>query len=118
MDDSRIQVGNLTIDAERYCAWVNGVPITLTFIEFELLRALAASAGKVLSRQALLKAVWGIDVGGSDRRLNVHISRLRKKIADSQPYHIETVKKRGYCLTKVGAGEETPRLAPLLSPLT
>ena len=60
--------------------------------------SLARNAGKVLTRARLLQAVWNEPVKDDDRKLTVHMSRLRKKLAASDPWQIETYTKRGYAL--------------------
>lgn len=94
----RIRVGDLVIDADRFEASVRGKRIELTPKEFELLRVLAANRGKVLTRDALLEAVWGYDYGGDTRTVDVHVRRLRQKIEenDSRPAYIQTVHGVGY----------------------
>jgi DNA-binding response OmpR family regulator len=95
---SRIVLGNVTIDRDRFEVWVGDERIELTFVEFELLYALARNAGKVVPRSRLLLAVWNERSTGEDRKLTVHVSRLRKKLRGSDRWRIETVTKRGYLL--------------------
>jgi len=97
---SRIVLGNVTIDRDRFEVWVGDRRIELTFVEFELLCTLARNAGKVIPRSRLLLAVWNERTTGEDRKLTVHMSRLRKKLRDSNHWRIETVTKRGYALTQ------------------
>jgi DNA-binding response OmpR family regulator len=91
--------------------WVDDEPVALTYIEFELLATLTRHRGRVLSRQEILEIVWGrdhaADSAADSRKLVVHISRLRKKIAASRPWTIRTVQKRGYALTDVGSEPRT-----------
>ena len=94
---SSIMLGNLNIDRDRFEATVEGRRVDLTFVEFELLYALARSAGKALSRDRLVAAVWQTP-SDQTHRLTVHISRLRKKLQGSAPWRIETIPKRGYIL--------------------
>src|SRR5438309_1384473 len=94
-----IALGNLTINRDRYLVTVGQRRVDLTFKEFELAWCLAQSAERVISRQRLSRAVWGDSATGMDRALDVHLTRLRKKIAGSEPWAIRTVKKRGYVLT-------------------
>jgi DNA-binding response OmpR family regulator len=105
---SRITLGNVTIDRDRFEVWVDVRRIDLTYSEFELLYTLAKSAGKVLSRAKLLQAVWNEAPRGQDRKLTVHMSRLRKKMRGSRPWHIETITKRGYAFVgdEQAKGEE------------
>jgi DNA-binding response OmpR family regulator len=93
---SRITLGNVTIDRDRFEVWVDLRRINLTFVEFELLYNLARNAGKVLARPRLMHAVWNEPSRGHDRKLTVHMSRLRTKMRGSEPWRIETVTKRGY----------------------
>jgi DNA-binding response OmpR family regulator len=93
---SRVTLGNVTIDRDRFEVWVDVRRVDLTFSEFELLYTLARSAGKVLSRSKLMELVWNEPSRGQDRKLTVHMSRLRKKMHGSRPWHIETITKRGY----------------------
>lgn len=101
-----IDLGNVSIDRDRFEVRVGGRPVDLTFVEFELLCQLANNAGKVMTRRRLLEAVWGDSGSEGDRKLTVHVSRLRKKIAGSRPWRIETVTKRGYVLANVNRERE------------
>ena len=93
-----IDLGNVSIDRDRFQVWIAGERVDLTFVEFELLSYLASNAGKVVTRQDLLRAVWSESGQARERKLTVHVSRLRKKIGESRPWRIETVTKRGYVL--------------------
>lgn len=97
-----MDLGNVSIDRDRFEVWVAGRQVDLTFVEFELLHELAKNAGKVMTRQRLLQTVWSERNSVGDRKLTVHVSRLRKKIGDSWPWRIETVTKRGYVLADIG----------------
>lgn len=63
-----------------------------------MLFELARKAGKVLTRPRLMQAIWNEPGADDDRKLTVHMSRLRKKLRDSYPWRIETYMKRGYAL--------------------
>jgi DNA-binding response OmpR family regulator len=92
-----IVAGELRIDFERREVTVAGEPARLTFVEFEVLSALAASPGRVHSREMLLERVWG-DSGYRDpRTIDVHIRHLREKL-ERDPKHPE------YLLTVRGVG--------------
>jgi len=112
----RIHVGNFTIDKGRFEAWAGEERIDLTFVEFELLHILARNAGKVVPRPRLVLSVWNEQSHGDDRKLTVHLSRLRKKLrASGSEWQIETVKKRGYMFAPPAGharGELQPRLDP------
>jgi two-component system alkaline phosphatase synthesis response regulator PhoP len=120
--DSRLKAGNIVMDRERYAVVVGDERVELTYIEFELLATLIRERGRVLSPAQLLETVWGTDESdGSSRKLAVHVSRLRKKIAKSEPYRIRTVARRGYSLSEMNErgprpaafGEEALSAAPL-----
>ena len=78
----------------------DGEEVHLTRTEFLLLCELAASAGKVLSREQLLERVWSYDYFGDGRLVDVHVRRLRTKIErdPSEPRHVLTVRGLGYKL--------------------
>ena len=80
-----------------------GRPVHLTRTEFRLLCELADNAGRVLSREQLLEAVWGYDYFGDSRLVDVHVRRLRTKIEDdpASPRHVVTVRGLGYKLPAV-----------------
>ena len=98
-----LELGNLSIDQERFEVRVADKTANLTLVEFELLCQLASHEGKVVTRRELLLTVWNESDPQRDRKLTVHLSRLRKKIRESWPWRIETVTKRGYVLTQVAA---------------
>jgi DNA-binding response OmpR family regulator len=95
---TRITLGNVTIDRGRFEVLVDKHRVNLTYVEFELLYELARNAGKVIPRSRHLSNVWGEEATDGDRKLTVHVSRLRKKMRGSRPWHIETVTKRGYAM--------------------
>ena len=76
---------------------VDGVVISLTFKEYELLHYFLINAGIVLTRDKILEAVWGYDYEGESRTLDMHIKRLRQKLGDAGE-HIKTVRNVGYKL--------------------
>jgi two-component system, OmpR family, response regulator len=97
---ARLAVGNLTIDAGSMTAAVDGKPIALTTIEFQLLHALAQRAGRVLDRVQLLELLHGSSEEAFDRSIDVLVSRVRAKIeADPRnPRLLKTVRGVGYML--------------------
>jgi DNA-binding response OmpR family regulator len=88
--------GPLALNLETYQAVVDGRPLDLTYMEYELLRFLAAHPGKVFTREALLSAVWGYDYFGGARTVDVHVRRLRAKLGEENAHLIETVRSVGY----------------------
>jgi two-component system, OmpR family, response regulator len=90
---------NLVIDPVSREVKINNQMVSLTALEFNLLRFLASHPGQVWRRSELLQAVWEYDyVDSSDRVIDVHIGQIRKKIktAASQPSLIQTVRGVGY----------------------
>jgi len=95
-DGSSIRLGPLAIDADSYRVTAAGRPLDLTFKEFELLRFLASRAGRVFTRPALLREVWGYDFYGGTRTVDVHVRRLRAKLGPEHEQLIQTVRSVGY----------------------
>lgn len=96
--DDRIKVGPIMIDSENYEAFRNGEKMVLTLKEYELLKALASSPGRVLSRDFLLDRIWGHEYYGETRTVDVHIRHIRQKLGDDAAM-IETVRGVGYKMT-------------------
>jgi DNA-binding response OmpR family regulator len=90
-----ISAAGVVIDEQSYSAKVHGVPMDLTFKEFELIRFLAQHPGRVFTRDQLLSEVWGYDYFGGTRTVDVHIRRLRAKLGDLEGL-IGTVRNVGY----------------------
>jgi two-component system, OmpR family, response regulator len=93
-----IQVDGVRIDLSRRSVEVDGDAVQLTYLEFELLRTLAANPGRVYSRQALLEALWGGAEYRDPRTIDVHVRHLREKIEPdpSDPHYLFTVRGVGY----------------------
>jgi DNA-binding response OmpR family regulator len=89
-----IAVGGLAIDLSHRIVELDGRRIDLTYVEFELLRALVAKPGRVFSRQALLQGLWGDYAYREPRTIDVHIRHLREKLGE--PELIQTVRGVGY----------------------
>ena len=86
------------IDPARRAVTAGGDRAQLTYVEFEVLHALARHPGRVFSRQALLEAVWGDSSYREPRTIDVHIRHLREKIERDprEPAYIFTVRGAGY----------------------
>jgi DNA-binding response OmpR family regulator len=89
-----IAIDGLAIDLSKRLVELDGRQIDLTYVEFELLRALVAKPGRVFSRQALLQGLWGDYAYREPRTIDVHIRHLREKLGD--PELIQTVRGVGY----------------------
>lgn len=95
-----IEEGDLRIESEEREAYLRGDLLDLSPMEFEILELMAGRVGRTVSREEILKKIWGI--GGEDTRtVDVHISRIRKKLDDGKSPHltIRTSRGRGYRLT-------------------
>lgn len=88
--------GDLLLNLETYQAAIAGVPIDLTYMEYELLKFLAQHPGKVFTRETLLSRVWGYEYYGGARTVDVHIRRLRAKLGEEHANLISTVRSVGY----------------------
>ena len=97
-DAEPLAVGNVTLDPTRYEVRIDGEPCHLPLKEFELLRLMLSNAGRTLSRQLLIRRVWGPDYVGDTKTLDVHVKRLRARIEEnpSLPRRITTVRGVGY----------------------
>jgi len=92
------RLGAATIDRRKFSASVAGRTAALTARELKLAEVFAANPGEVLTRDALLNAVWGVDYFGTTRTLDQHVAQLRKKVepAPDTPEAIVTVHGVGY----------------------
>jgi phosphate regulon transcriptional regulator PhoB len=92
-----LTVGAVSLDPTRHAVTVEGRPVELTPKEFDLLHALLAAAGRVLSREHLLNRVWGYARADEieSRTVDVHIRRLRAKLG-AEERRIATIKGVGY----------------------
>ncbi len=91
-----IEYGPLVLNLETYQAAVDGHPLDLTYMEYELLKFLAQHPGKVFTRETLLSRVWGYEYYGGARTVDVHIRRLRAKLTEEHSGLIQTVRSVGY----------------------
>jgi DNA-binding response OmpR family regulator len=95
-----LSVGNLRLDLGARRIHIAGEEVVLRTKEFDLLAAFVASAGIVLSRDQLLDRVWGGEFDGDTRTVDVHVSRLRDRLASvGATVEIETLRSVGYRLS-------------------
>ncbi len=87
---------NLALNIETYQASIEGKPLDLTYMEYELLKFLAMNPGRVFTREALLSRVWGYEYYGGARTVDVHVRRLRAKLGEEHAGLISTVRSVGY----------------------
>ncbi len=96
--DDVLRFPGLTLDPRRRELSVDGREVVLSALEFDLLRSLAASPGRVFSRAQLLEEVWGYDFYGDERVVDVHVRSMRRALGDdaAAPRVIGTVRGVGY----------------------
>jgi DNA-binding response OmpR family regulator len=97
-DDETIAVDGLAIDIGKRSVELRGRPVQLTYVEFELLRTMAATPGRVYTRRMLLEALWGGSDYREPRTIDVHVRHLREKLEANprEPEYIVTVRGVGY----------------------
>ena len=93
------QFGELKIDVDSHEVFVNDEQISLTALEFKLLRQLVDRRGRVQSRDQLLSDVWGYSSDVTTRTVDTHIKRLREKLGDMGKY-VQTIRGVGYKFTR------------------
>jgi DNA-binding response OmpR family regulator len=93
-----IKAGSLEIDFERRAVTLKKKPVQLTYVEFEILAALAGSPGRVFTREMLLEHIWGDSTYRDPRTVDVHIRHLREKLESDakDPEYLFTVRGVGY----------------------
>uniref|UniRef100_UPI004055FEC1 response regulator transcription factor n=1 Tax=Agathobacter sp. TaxID=2021311 RepID=UPI004055FEC1 len=92
-----LQLEELRIDHERRAVFVEEEAVELTYKEYELLRLLMTNQGAVLSRDVIMRHVWGTDFEGESRTVDMHIKTLRKKLKEAGS-RIKTVRNVGYVI--------------------
>ncbi len=101
-DRADLSVNGVNMNVKKHEVTVEGVPVTLTLKEFELLERLMRNQNIVLTRDQLLEDIWGYDFDGETRTVDVHVRTLRQKLGDKGEI-IETVRGVGY---RVGGSDE------------
>jgi DNA-binding response OmpR family regulator len=98
LDEIPLQVRDLRIDFAKRSVRIRGKEVELTFVEFEILSALARAPGRVFTRDMLLAAIWGDSAYRDPRTIDVHIRHLREKIERDakDPEYLFTVRGVGY----------------------
>jgi two-component system, OmpR family, response regulator len=98
IEEQPLDFGPLSIDGGRRAVTLHGEAVGVTYVEFEILTALARSPGRVLSRETLLEHVWGDSDYRDPRTIDVHIRHLREKLEGNpkKPDFVFTVRGAGY----------------------
>jgi two-component system KDP operon response regulator KdpE len=101
-EPTAVTVGDLTVDPRTRRVMLAGAPVELAPKEFDLLAYLAARVGTVVPKRELLREVWQLPYGGSDKTVDVHLSWLRRKLGESaaEPRLIQTVRGVGVRLAE------------------
>jgi DNA-binding response OmpR family regulator len=96
--EEQLSAAGLLLDVGRRTVSSNGMPVQLTYVEFEILRTLMAHPGRVYSRRMLLEVLWGSADFRDPRTIDVHVRHLREKLEpdSSHPELILTVRSVGY----------------------
>lgn len=103
-EPSKIRVDDIVLELNSRCVSKQGQPVDLTAVEFNLLKVLMQSAGTVVSREALNQAVLGRTYTPYDRSIDVHISKLRKKMGErvGRAERIQAIRGEGYLYSYQG----------------
>jgi len=109
-----VRVGEIELDPASRTVYQNGKPLELTSVEFNLLEVLLREAGNVVSRDRLVDSVLGRKFSPFDRSIDMHVSKVRRKLGDTDggADHIKTVRGVGYRLRDPGAGQRIGRRSP------
>ena len=96
--DHVVHVGPVTLDSRERAVTLDGIPVRLTFSEYELLATLLSKPGQLFNRQELLRSIWGDSAYRDPRAIDVHIRHLREKLEEQpeSPRLIQTVRGLGY----------------------
>jgi len=103
-DSVRLRYGVLELDPDAHRAWVESEEVALTALEFRLLHTFVSRRGRVQTRDALLRDVWGIEADVTTRTVDTHVKRLREKLGAANAY-IETLRGVGYRFAGDEGGE-------------
>ena len=100
-----LEIGDLRIDLEKRLVTMAGEPVSLTPIEYDLLRLFAVNEGKLLTHPAILREIWGPAYGEESNYLHVYVSHLRRKIEPdpTRPRYLLTQPGVGYRLVAPGS---------------
>ena len=97
-DEDPLEVGDLRVDFAKRTVRVRGEDVQATYVEFEILKALACNPGRVFTREMLLTRIWGDSAFRDPRTIDVHIRHLREKLERDakDPEYLFTVRGVGY----------------------
>jgi len=109
-----LSLGGVTVDFDRLEAWRGNKRLDLSHREFEILQYFAERPGTIVSRDELLRTIWGYSDEATTRAVDHAIARLRKKVEDNphRPRFIHTAHGDGYCLSVDENGEDRRERRP------
>jgi len=90
-----VSLGPIKIDTDNYQVWMSGKELSFTLTEFNILKSLISSPGRVFSRNKLIELALGTDIFVIDRNVDVHVRSIRKKLAENSEL-IQTIRGVGY----------------------
>jgi len=93
---ARVHFGSIEIDCVAYAVWTHGVQVVLTARERRLVVYLAERIGRLVTREELISQVWGPRYDGGPRTVDIHVSRVRRKLGPELP--LVTLRGVGYRL--------------------
>ena len=96
IEEKKMLVGNLSMDADAMTAMIAGDELTLTLREFNILYKMLSYPNKTLTRAQLMDEFWGVDSDTSLRAVDVYVTKLREKLSECDGFQIITVRGLGY----------------------
>ena len=96
IEEKKMVVGNLSMDADAMTAMIAGEELTLTLREFNILYKMLSYPNKTLTRAQLMDEFWGVDSDTSLRAVDVYVTKLREKLSECDGFQIITVRGLGY----------------------
>lgn len=96
------QYGGITLSDEKHQVTVDGVPVELTYKEFELLKLLLSAPGTAFTRDVIMERIWGYDYALSSRTLDMHVKTLRQKLG-AKGAMVQTIRNVGFKLERLEA---------------
>lgn len=95
-ENKKIQVGQITVDSEKYAVYDDSSYIEFPKKEFDILFKLLSYPGQIFSKEQLMESLWSMDSTSGDDTIKTHISRIRNRLGDIHGFSIITVKGLGY----------------------
>lgn len=92
----KIEIGNVTVDSEKYAVYNNTEYIEFPKKEFDLLFKLLSYPDRIFSKEQLLDSVWGVNAESGEETIKTHISRIRNRLKNITEFSIVTIKGLGY----------------------